>query len=74
MPCGRRGWWRELLRGPGRPWEELNVENRVLKEAEVSLSVSPRARNGHEVGGEFLLKNTKLLVGVLTCDAGERPV
>jgi hypothetical protein len=28
----------------------LKVEDRVLEEAEVSFSVSPRARNGYEVG------------------------
>jgi hypothetical protein len=29
----------------------LKVEDRVLEEAEVFFSVSPRARNGHEIGG-----------------------
>jgi hypothetical protein len=28
----------------------LKVEDRVLEEAKMSISVSPRARNGHEVG------------------------
>ncbi len=52
----------------------MEVENRVLEEAEVSFSLSPRARNGHEVGGKFLLENTKLLVGGLSCDASESPM
>jgi hypothetical protein len=52
----------------------LEIKNWVLEEAEMSLSVSPRARNGNEVGGEFLLKNLELLVGGLSCDAGESPV
>ncbi len=42
----------------------MEVKNRVLEEAEVSFSMSPRARNGHEVGSKFLLKNMKLLVQV----------
>ncbi len=29
----------------------LKIEDRVLEEAKVSFYVSPRARNGHEVGG-----------------------
>ncbi len=29
----------------------LKVEDRVLEDAKVSFSVSPRARNGHELGG-----------------------
>ena len=35
----------------------LGVENRILEETKVAFAVSPRARNGHEVGGEFLLEN-----------------
>jgi hypothetical protein len=41
---------------------------------DVLFSVSPRARNGHEVGGKFLLENLELLVGGLCRDAGESPV
>ena len=52
----------------------LEVKNWVLEEAEMSFSVSPRARNGHEVGGKFLLKNLEFLVGGLSYDAGESPV
>ena len=52
----------------------LKLKNRVLEEAEMSFTVSPRARNGHEVGGKFLLKNLELLVGGLSCDAGESPM
>ncbi len=52
----------------------LEVKNWVLEEAEMSFSVSPRARNGHEVGAEFLLENLELLVGGLSRDAGESPV
>ncbi len=52
----------------------LEVKNWVLEEAETSFSVSPRARNGHEIGGEFFLKNLELLVGGLSRDAGESPV
>ncbi len=52
----------------------LKVKNRVLEEAEMSFTVSPRARNGHEVGGKFLLENLELLVGGLSCDAGESPM
>ena len=52
----------------------LEVQNWVLEEAKMSFSVSPRARNGHEVGGKFLLKNLELLVGGLSRDAGESPV
>jgi hypothetical protein len=40
----------------------------------MSFSVFSRARNGHEVGGKFLLKNLELLVGGLSRDAGESPV
>ncbi len=35
----------------------LEVEDRVLKEAEMAFAMSPGARNGHEVGGEFLFQN-----------------
>ncbi len=41
---------------------------------DVLLHVSPRERNGHEVGGKFLLKNLNVLVGGLSRDAGESPV
>ncbi len=32
----------------------LQVEDRILEEAEVSFAMTPGARNGHEVGGKFL--------------------
>jgi hypothetical protein len=76
--CGSR-WIERIFR-----WREgqngecgaiaLEVKNWVLEEAEMSFSVSSRARNSHEVGGEFLLKNLELLVGGLSCDAGESPM
>ncbi len=52
----------------------LKLKNRVLEEAEMSFTVSPRARNGYVVGGKFLLENLELLVGGLSCDAGESPM
>ncbi len=76
--CGSR-WIERILRWHGG-WNgecsavELEVKNWVLEEAEMSFSVSPRARNGHEVGGEFLLKNLELLVGGFSRDAGESPM
>jgi hypothetical protein len=64
------------------PWQAKNersaialkVKNRVLEEAEMSFAISPRARNGHEIGGKFLLKNLELPVGGLSCDVGESPM
>jgi hypothetical protein len=46
----------KILGGSSRWYDEcgpiaLKVEDRVLEEAGVSFSVSPRARNGHVVGG-----------------------
>ncbi len=32
----------------------LQVEDWILEEAKVSFAMTPGARNGHEVGGEFL--------------------
>ena len=69
--CGSR-WIERIFRWRnGRNGEcsaiALEVKNWVLEEAEMSFSVSPRARNGHEVGGKFLLEN-------LSRDAGENPV
>jgi hypothetical protein len=52
----------------------LEVKNWVLEEAKMSFSVFSRARNGHEVGGKFLLMNLELLVGGLSRDAGKSPV
>ncbi len=52
----------------------MEVKNRVLEEAKASFSVAPRTRNGHEVGGKFLVENLKLFVGGFTCNAGEGPV
>jgi hypothetical protein len=52
----------------------LKVKNRVLEEAEMSFTMPPRARNGHEVGSKFLLEHLELLVGGLSCDAGESPM
>ncbi len=52
----------------------LKVKNKVLEEVEMSFAMSPRAKNGHEVGGKFLLKNLELLVGGLSCDVGEGPM
>jgi hypothetical protein len=49
----------------------LKVEDRVLEEAKMSSTVSPRARNGHEVGGQFLLKDLQLFVISFSVDAGE---
>ncbi len=54
----------------------MEVKNRVLEEAKVSLPVAPRTRtrNGDEVGGKFLFKNLKLFVSGFACSAGEGPV
>ncbi len=41
----------------------MEVNNRVLYEAQVSFPVAPRTRNGHEVGGKSLFKNLELFVG-----------
>ncbi len=76
--CGSR-WIEQIFRWHGGRNGEcsavaLEVKNWVLEEAEMSFSMSPRARNGHEVGGKFLLNNLKLLVGGLSHDAGESPV
>ncbi len=76
--CSSR-WIERIFRGRGGRNGEysavaLEVKNWVLEEAKMFFSVSPRARNGHEVGGKFLLKNLELLVDGLSCDAGESPV
>jgi hypothetical protein len=76
--CGSR-WIERIFRWSSGQNDEcgavaLEVKNWVLEEAKISFSVSPRARNGHEIGGEFLVKNLELLVGGLSHDAGECPV
>ncbi len=68
-----------ILRGSGHGDDKcfpvaLIVEDRVLEEAEMSFTLSPRARNGHEVGNQFLLKNLELLVSGFSIDAGEGPM
>ena len=65
-----------ILRGSGCGNDKccpivLKVEDRVLEEAKMSSTVSPRARNGHEVGGQFLLKDLQLFVISFSVDAGE---
>ena len=44
----------------------MEVENRVLEEAEMSFAMAPRAGNGHEVGGKFLYDNGEEFVGRLS--------
>ncbi len=51
----------------------LEIEHWVLEEPEVSFSMSPRARNGHKIGG-FLFEAAKLLVVRFADDAVERAV
>jgi hypothetical protein len=65
-----------ILRGSGcgddkRDPIALKVEDRVLEEAEMSFAVSPRARNGHEVGGHLLLEDLQLFVCRFSVDVGE---
>ncbi len=54
--CGSGGGVDGIL-GGGSHWDDkcspvaLKVDDRVLEEAKVSFTVSPRARNGHEVVG-----------------------
>jgi hypothetical protein len=44
----------------------LKVEDRVLNEAKMSFTLSPRARNNcHEVGNQFLLKDLEFCFGSL---------
>ncbi len=63
-----------ILRGSGRGDYKhgpivLKVE--VLEETKMSSTVSLRARNGHEVGSQFLLKDLQLFVISFSVDAGE---
>ena len=61
--------WIDGIVGGSGGWDDENgavalpVEHRVLEEAKVSFSVSLRARNGHEIGGEFRLENAEVFVG-----------
>ena len=39
----------------------MEVKNRVMEEAKVLFPVAPRTRNGHEVGGKFLLQEFEVV-------------
>ena len=76
---GGSGWIDWVVRGSvGRDGEGCSValekKNRVLEEAKVAFSVSPWARNGHKIGGEFLFEVAKLFVVGFSRDARESPV
>ncbi len=71
------GWWIDrIVGGSGRGDGEscavaLEVKDWVLEEAKMAFAMTPGARNGHEIGGKFLLQDFEQLVCWLSVDACE---